>query len=76
MDLKIVQKPLDCNFRGAVFLKTESDGDFYTIVVNSNLSDEAKARTIKHEMLHILNGDFHSERPLNEIEAERHRQSE
>lgn len=69
---KVITKPMDCDFRGAVFCKTESDGDYYTIVINENLSEEAKAKTLKHEIEHIVCDDFHSDRPLNEIEAERH----
>ena len=51
------------------FTVEDSCGD-YTIFVNGNLSDEAKERTIQHEMSHIQNGDL-EQRDLTGCEAER-----
>ena len=51
--------------RGAVRL---SEDGFASIYINDALSDEAKRRTLKHELRHIERGDFYSDRPIEEIE--------
>lgn len=51
----------------------EPDGDYYTIILNSRLSYERQCDTFAHEIEHIKNDDFHSERSVAEIENERHR---
>lgn len=35
-----------------------TDDGFFTIVINQNLSYERNIESYKHEMKHILNGDF------------------
>ncbi|MDD5887702.1 MAG: ImmA/IrrE family metallo-endopeptidase [Oscillospiraceae bacterium] len=55
------------SFRG--LSRVDSEGNYF-IYVNANLSDEAKERTIQHEMSHIQNGDL-EQRDLTGCEAER-----
>ena len=38
------------------------------ILINEDLSDEAKARTLRHELRHLQRDDFHREAPIEEIE--------
>lgn len=59
---------------GGFIKKTcEPDGDYYTIVLNSRLSYEKQCASYTHEMEHINNDDFYSERSVAEIESKRHR---
>ena len=50
------------------FTVEDQSGD-YTVFVNANLSDEARERTIQHELQHIKNGDL-ERRDLTGCEAE------
>lgn len=40
------------------------------ILINSNLSDEMKAETLKHEMLHLVRDDLYSDKSAEDIESE------
>lgn len=42
------------------FVYEDKDGD-YTVFINDDLSDEAKARVKEHELEHIKRGDLQSE---------------
>lgn len=42
--------------------------DVYTIVINSNMSEESRYETYIHEMKHIQRGDFHSKSSASSIE--------
>ena len=64
---------LPCCIGGFVRETCEPDGDYYTIILNSRLSYEKQRATFAHEIEHIRNDDFHSERSVAEIENERHR---
>ena len=47
--------------------RQDVNGD-YTILINANLSDEAKRRAFLHEMGHIKNEDFLDEEEAYKIE--------
>ena len=55
--------------KGACFLREDAD---YTIVINSDLTDQEQALSFLHECLHAWHDDCNSERPVAEIETERH----
>ena len=38
------------------------------ILINEDLSDEAKTRTLQHELRHLQRNDLHREAPIEEIE--------
>lgn len=38
------------------------------ILINEDLSDEAKARTLQHELKHLQRNDLYREAPIEEIE--------
>lgn len=71
-NVKVVYLPLECDFRGAVLRKYDDGEQYYTIVVNSNLSEDAQYRTFRHEIAHITNNDFDSFMSVGEIEKLRH----
>ena len=71
-NVKVVFRPFDCDFRGAVLCRYEDGENYYTIVINENLSEAAQIRTIRHEIAHIAHNDFDSDMPIGEIEAIRH----
>ncbi len=47
-------KKMPLNIRGL----TVKLNDSYTIYINNSLCDECKKKTLKHEVLHIMRGDF------------------
>ncbi len=49
------------------FTVPDANGD-YNIYINSDLSDEAKVASLKHEKLHIENNDFSSSESARTIE--------
>ena len=63
--------PMPCSIRA--FTRSDVNGD-YDIIINADLSDEAKLRAYKHEMLHILNNDFENRQTvsIDSIEMIRH----
>ena len=40
------------------------------ILINEDLSDEAKLEALAHELRHLRRGDLYSDRPVEEIEGE------
>lgn len=48
------------------------DGEYYTIVVNANLSEEKKKEVYQHEKDHIENGDFSNVIDASRLEAIAH----
>ena len=46
--------------------------DTYTIVINSNLSDQARLEAYRHEIDHIRKDDFHRNDSVNDIERGAH----
>lgn len=47
--------------------------DTYTIVINSNLSDQARLEAYRHEIDHIKGDDLRSEDSADQIEQQSHR---
>lgn len=45
---------------------------YYTIVINDNLSDQARLRAYYHERIHISNGDFYDNNKADFIEIRAH----
>ena len=71
--VRVLFKPFDCDFRGVTLCRFDDGESYYTIVINENLSEEARERTFNHEISHIERGDFESDIPIDEIERMRHR---
>lgn len=45
--------------------------DLSLIVINDNLADDAKLRTYRHELNHLINGDLDKEEEVGKIEGGR-----
>lgn len=71
--VKILFKPFDCDFRGVTLCRFDDGECYYTIIINENLCETAKQRTLSHELSHIKHNDFFSDLSINEIESLRHR---
>ena len=69
---KVVLVDLPPSTKGLVTKKCDQGEDFFTIMLNANLSTEAQREAFLHEKSHIDNGDFYSGREADEIESERH----
>lgn len=54
------------------FIMYDAADDYYTIVLNSRASYEKNQETFKHEIEHIINGDFHNCRDVAMLEAVLH----
>jgi len=57
------------NLPGDVYgvVRLSEDG-FYNVYINDNLSPSERRKTLDHELRHIANDDFYSDKPLKEIE--------
>lgn len=68
MDLRIVRVKMPIRSRSFAVKSCQPDGDFYTAVVNEDLSEEAAYRAALHEIEHVREDDFTSEYSVSEIE--------
>ena len=50
-----------------------SDDNYYTIVLNENLTHETNLETYYHELYHIHNNDFDKKSPVGLIEIMAHK---
>lgn len=69
--IKIIEIDMPISVKGFV-QKTFDNGEFYTICINSQLSNEKKYFTIKHELEHISKDDFSKFASIDILERERH----
>jgi len=65
MRILLIEMPM--TVRG--FTRQDINGD-YTIVINGALSDEARHKTLMHELTHIKKEDFLKEEKALQIEKE------
>lgn len=54
------------------FTMYHSMDDFYTIILNSRISQDCAQRAFEHELKHIENDDFNKSQNINEIETLAH----
>lgn len=73
MDIKYEWADLPCSIPACVTEKVESDGDYYTILLNVNCSEERLEKAVRHELEHINNDDFHSCLSADNLELLRHK---
>lgn len=69
--IKVLEIDMPINIKGFV-KRTFEDGEFFTIVINSQLSNEKKYFTIMHELKHINERDFSNFVPVDLLERDRH----
>lgn len=46
------------------------EDNYYSIYVNSNLPFEVQKEAVKHEIRHILRGDFSNDLSIQEVESD------
>lgn len=71
MNIFVREISMPITIKGFV-VRCYEDLDYFTIVVNSSLSEECKNEVIEHEMDHINRGDFSSCIPAGILEEIRH----
>ena len=69
-DISVVLRPLPMQVKGFAVLKDS----VITIVINEYLSPEARLDAYEQEIYHIEHGDFYTDKTIDEIENEAHRQ--
>lgn len=68
--IKIYCLPISGRIKSFVVKKD----DWYTIIINEALSQEARIRAYHHELDHIEHGDFDSDESTGMIEIRAHRE--
>lgn len=60
-----------CELPGRVkgLLTVDADGNNY-ILINESLTESEQAKTLNHEILHIVRNDLYSDKPAHVIEQE------
>ena len=71
-NVRVCYCELSCEIKGFVAKRFEDGENYYTIYINSNVSEEKQQEALQHELSHILNCDFESDSHVNEIERLRH----
>lgn len=62
--VRVVPFPVDC-VGGMV---TPNDDGTYSVYINENVDPYRQKEAYKHEVGHIVNGDFYNDKPIEEIE--------
>jgi len=71
--IRVVLQNLPVTIRGFTVYYFDEDGmTYYTIFINSRLSEVMQCATYDHEIKHINNNDFDSMLPADRLEAIRH----
>lgn len=71
--IQVLLVDLPCTVRGLTVYYYDEDGMvYYTILINSKMSDQMHCATYDHEIAHINNHDFYRMMPVEDLEALRH----
>ena len=70
MEYRVVMLDLPTTVRGYVLRSLDG---FNTVVLNSRLNIWQNRQTCRHEIDHIINGDFDAPEPADVLEEKRHR---
>lgn len=71
--IQVVLFDLPHTIRGLTTYCYDEDGQmYYTILINSRLSDKMQCDAYDHEISHIDNHDFERMLPIEDLEAARH----
>lgn len=70
-NIRVIFQNMPPSIKGMV-VKTFDEEEWYTVVINSNLSREQQMLTYEHEVQHVKARDFSSEMSVDEIESVRH----
>ncbi|WP_251615857.1 hypothetical protein [Senimuribacter intestinalis] len=72
MNSKVIYQNLPCDIDGYTVANLDDNGEpFYTIVLNTRLSDERQRLACYHEQLHILEADFDKAKEVGVDEVEK-----
>ena len=73
-DVQIIFMSMPPSVKGMVVKTFDDNGgdNYYTIVINSNLSHEQQLKTYEHEMRHLRRRDFECDLPVDSIERRNH----
>lgn len=71
-EITVVLAKMPARIRAYVVLKD----DHYTVVINEALSPVARMRAYRHEVNHIMNGDFEKTTSVDLIEIRAHSAAE
>ena len=69
-DYTVVYKNLP--YKVNAFTMYNAADNYYTIVLNSRISYQSAKKAFLHEMKHITQGDFYSQKDVGEIECIAH----
>lgn len=67
-DIRVIAMPLPGSIRA---FTVQKDG-FYTVIMRDDLSSDARLEAYRHELKHILNGDFDSQNTADLMEVFAH----
>lgn len=67
--INVVLQDMPCKIKG--FVSRNEYGDF-VIIINSRLNSYQQKAAYEHEMAHIHNGDFDSDKIVSFMESEAH----
>lgn len=71
--VQVVLIELPHTIRGLTVYYFDDDGEvYYTILINSHMSDKMQCATYDHEIAHIDNGDFEKMYSIDVLEDIRH----
>lgn len=69
---KVIYQNLPCDIDGYTVANLDDNGEmFYTIVLNTRLSDASQRVAFYHEQLHILEADFDKVKEVGVEEVEK-----
>lgn len=67
-NVRFIQAKMPRGIAGIAVKSAQPDGDFFTALINQDLSQEATQRAMLHEIEHVSEDDFTSEYSVAEIE--------
>lgn len=67
-DVRFVKMKMPIGIKGLAVKSCQSDGDFYTALINEDLSENATKRAVLHEIEHVSEDDFTSDYSVSDIE--------
>lgn len=73
MEVRTILADMPASIKGFTIL---SQDDYYTIVLNKNLSHQQNIDSYWHEIRHIANGDFDKNGSADNIEFHNHNKGE
>ena len=67
-DVRFIKMKMPISVKGFAVKSCQSDGDFYTALINEDLNESAAKRAVLHELEHVSEDDFTSDYSVSDIE--------